>query len=648
MKLKFRFTHYVFFIFLIIFDLTTLVKAQRLQSHVLELQNRIEAQIDRNLFNLISTQLPPTTFDISTRVKVVEIPPVPPKPKPKAEVESMPAGLDIGVVDVREVIESYKQEIEELKAFKETFQEPKPEPKFAISRIEVVVGLADSYDEAYVAQFNEWLSKRVKLDYGQGAIATVNKVKSLPVKEPGVPAKPTWRDFLPIIAYAFLALALVIAAWLLSRGLIRLGEGVKTIVVENKNALNIEHNQKIEQKLEQKNDPYVSGSQLPSMILDSSTKDEDSVLLQAGEELVGKITYLCLELGRGVNDLVRFWLDNGREGYLKTAVLIDMIITLKEKVSAETEVANNSHKQKYSPETTSAIAAFEIPLDSDLASVYGVHLSEAYREAANMKAELKLEFLEKIYWDLLQIRTLGTQNMRKPFDYLQSMNDMAFAEALKAQPDDTKALALLFGDSQKTKVFFSGMHPDEKERIISKVMGLSQVSKKQLWDMDSAMKLKLINNSMNPEENLLNLFPRTIDMLNTLAPIDEIRVLRKTMSQLPDNGMIVKQQFTSLAFIDEWHVEYVARLVKIATSNELVQLIRVIPECKDIVLSVCPDKMKMIISDDLKISSDNETVITSGIVQLKQKWINICQSENIAMGRVVNSDLRPKWVRNAG
>lgn len=641
MKEKLHTTVKLFLAVFFSFVLGTSAQAQKLQSHILELQNRIEAQIDRNLTNLISTQLAPTTFDVSTRVKVVEIPPAPPKPDKQKELDGMPAGMELGSVDVREVIDSYKKQIEELKAFKET-QQKIEEPKFSVTRIEVVVGLADTYDDAYVAQFQEWLTKRVSLDYGANAIATVNKAKPLPVKEP---VGPNWRDFLPLFYYALLSLALVIAAWLLSRGLIRLGEGAKSIVIEHKNAFNLEHNQRIEKKAEEKLEELGDAKELPA--LEAAQEDEENLeLLQVGEELIGKITYLCLELGKGVNDLVRFWLDNGSEGYLKTAVLVDMIVTLKEKVSAETEAANLTFKQKYPQETAAAIAKLVIPLDPDLASSYGVNLSEAYREAANMADDVKVEFLEKIYWDLLQIRTLGAHNMRKPFDYLQAMNDMAFAEAMKTQSDEAKALALMFGDSKKTKTFLSTVNEQEKERIVSNMMNLTQVSKKQISDIDSAMKLKLINSTMNPEESLVNLFPRTIELLNTLSPLDEVKVLRRTVATLPDRGLTVKQQHTTLAFVDEWHEEYVAKLVKVSTSAELVHLIQVIPECKDLVLSVCPDKMKMIISDDLAMTTPDENTLAKTIKQLKQKWKTICMNENIAMGHVINLDHKAYGIRN--
>lgn len=376
--------------------------------------------------------------------------------------------------------------------------------------------------------------------------------------------------------------------------------------------------------------------------------DEDLEQLQVGDSLIGKITYLCLELGRGVNDLVRVWLDNGNDGYVKTAILIDMIVTLKEKVSAETAAANSlTHKEQYDQQTAQAISRLTIPMDEDLAASYGVNLSEAYREAASMDKEKKLDYLEKIYWDLLQVRTLGAHNMRKPFDYLQSMNDMAYSEVLKTQSDEGKALALMFGDPNKAKSFMSSISEDEKEKIVQNMLSMSSLSKKQILDMDANLKLQLINSSLNPSENLVNLFPRTIDMLNSLSPVDEIKVLRKVVATMPEGGTTLKQQFTTLAFIDQWNEEYIEKLVKVATSAELVQLIFLVPEAEDVVLNACPDKMKMIISDDLSMQTPDEQTIAKGVKQLKAKWKQICATEGIAMSNVINFD-KQGWMKNVG
>jgi HAMP domain-containing protein len=587
----------------------------RIQTHLIELQNRIESQINRNVNSLIATQLAPNSFEVAVKVKVVEIPPVPPKPDKKKEIESMPAGMELGSIDVREIIESYKQEIDELKAFKESTKE-KQESKFALSRIEVIVGLDESFSNEYVVQFSDWLTKRVRFDYSNQAIATVGRTKALPVKS--LPEKGLhWRDFLPILPLFFLALGLVLAALFLARGLRKLGEGSKNFTIEHKTPLQLDQNQNVNQKVNEeiKEETQVADGTDEEQIVEDELKQPPDT-----ENLLGKITFLCYELGARVNELVRVWLDNGGEGFLKTAVLIDTIVTFRERFIAESKV----------PST------LKIPLDSDLATSYEVNITEAYRQTAQLTPELRAENLNKIYWDLLSMQTLGVKAMRRPFDYLQSMNDFAYTEALKVQSDEARALALMFADPSKTKLVLETSGDEEKAKMIQSMIKMSQVSKKQIWDIDSSVKIQMLNRALSAEDNVVNLLPRMMDILNSLSPVEEIRVLRKIASGLADHGTTLKQKYVTLAFVDEWHTEFVSKLAAIATTSEMVQLIHLIPDVKETVLSASSERMKMIIRDDLKIQRSDEVALAKSIKQLRQKWRQLCANENIVMGDVIS------------
>lgn len=613
-----------FLAILLVVSLKGTAASLNLQTEVIELQNRIENQINRNMGSLLATQLPVTSFEVATRVKVVEVPPAAePKPdKKKRELEEMPAGMDLGSVDVRELIESYKQQIEEMKAFKETAVQPsKPEPKFAISRLEIILGLDSRYDEAYVRQFREWFSKRVKLDYGPATVATVNALKDLPKKPeeklPTDPAidgkKPGPLNDLTFLAYLILAIGLVAASWFLSMGLRKLGEGSKKLLVEHTNTVSPEQQQRQRERGARRRDDEDDPDMVPILI--DSTLRPPPVL----DELLGKISLLCMELGSRVNELVQVWLSNGTEGYLKAAVLIDSIVAVREKMRGE-----------------SVIAALRIPLDADLATSYEVNIVEAYRQASQMSKETKFEYLGRIYWDLLSIRTLGLESMRRPFDYMQGMNDVDFTELLNAQDNQTKALALMFSDSNRTKIFLEKVDDAGKEQIIHSMLNISQISKKQIRSMDGFLKEKFSQHTQNAEGSLVNLFPRTVDILNSITAVDEIRVLRNVVQALPDEGVTLKQQYVTLAFVDEWHMEYISKLVRIASISELAQLIHMVPEVQESILSVCSDRMKTMLQDDLRMRVPEIGVLDKNMQALRSKWRAFCLNENISMGKVMS------------
>jgi len=582
----------------------------RIETKAMELRNQIETEITRNITALMLTQLDPRLFNVAARVQIIETPETPPKPNPKKEPESMPAGMELGSIDVRELIESYKKQIEELKLTKEHIVE-KSEPKYSISKIEVIVGLDMSFDEKYVGQFNQWLKARVLSDYGSSASALTNRIKlkeEKPIPEPRI---NYLREFLQVLPYLLLGLSLLIAALAIGRGLKRLGEGAKSIVIEHKTPLALDG--KVEEGSHEKEAKETANE-------DPSWPAVRPRLEPEPDQLVRKIAFICLELGRQVNDLVRVWLDNGNDGFMKAAVLIDTIVSVREKIRLE----------------TGAIPALAIPLDSDLSTSYEENIAEAYRRTPDLQPHERIDLLEKIYWDLISLKTLGVKSLRRPFDFMQSMNDLNFIETIKTQAESAKALALMYSEPARAQAYLTSINNTDRERVLIEMINSSQISKKQLWDLDASVKVNLINQSMRPEENVVDLFPRTVEILKTLGAVEEIRILRRVSTSLMDGGITIKQQFTTLAFVDEWREEYIAKLVNVASSTELVQLIRLVPEVEQKILNACADKMKMIVQDDLRMPVPDDSTIAKNIRILKQKWINVVLAEAIPMSKVVS------------
>ena len=136
-------------------------------------------------------------------------------------------------------------------------------------------------------------------------------------------------------------------------------------------------------------------------------------------------------------------------------------------------------------------------------------------------------------------------------------------------------------------------------------------------------------------------------MLNSLSPVDEIKTLRGVIESLPDKGVSIKQQHITLAFIDEWHEEYIVKLLKVAKTNELVELIKMVPEAEDLILRNCPETMKMIIADDIKMKSPDNQTVYKLIKQLKTRWKAIVTTENISMNDVINFEYRQGWNQSA-
>lgn len=586
----------------------------RLASSVLDIRNKLESEIQKNLVDLISTRLDKTTFTVAARVQVKEIPP-PKKNDPPKKLETLPAGMSIGAIDVRELLIHYEKQIDEMKLKKES-QKEQVESKFEASQIEIVVGLDESYDDSYVSEFKSWLNKRVIADYGTGTKSDVNKVKLKPsfkneapknVEKPTDDEKFKLKDLLSLLTALIIVVGLIIVGILIRSGLKDNGTAKKDLALESKGewllkGLNIK-------------DPEVQEEEptpLPEPVQRLSPRDL--------EHIIGKIAFVCLELGSQVNDLVRIWIDSGEQGYIKAALLIDTMMAAREKIMS----------------TTGDLPALKIPLDKDIAESQEENLAEVYRQVSSFNDFDRLIKLEQVYWDLITVKTLGLQSLRRPFDFLQGLNQYALKEILDTQRDETKALALMYLPQQSKTEYLNLIEESNKEKIIYQMLTNSQVSQKQIWDIDTSVKVTLINQNAQPTEKLVNLFPRTIEVLQTLDVLSEIQLLRKVSPGLAERGLILKQQYTTLAFIDEWSVEYIKRLISLATNNEIVTLIKIIPECKDLVLGVSSEKVRMIVEDDLKIITSKEPrELAKTLEALKTKWIKIVANENIPMAKVI-------------
>ena len=338
------------------------------------------------------------------------------------------------------------------------------------------------------------------------------------------------------------------------------------------------------------------------------------------ERITGKIAFVCLELGDRLNELVRVWIDSGDDGFIKTALLIDTIVNARERIMSK----------------TGAIAPIKIPIDDQLVKMSDENLSEAYSQVSNMPIQDKVETLDRIYWDLVSFKTLGIHSLRKPFDFLQSLPKENIIELLGTQKKEAQALALVYLPKE-TKTEILNEFPEEKRTEMLKNMLIqSQFSQKEIWDIDMSVKVASLNNTLGPIDKMVNLFPKTLEVLQTLDHVSEIRILRQITNQLPDGGVALKAQYITFAFIDEWKTDYIRKLAQQATGDEILTLVRLIPEAKELVLSECPPKIKMIVEDDLKLNTKvDEANLNKKLSSLKSKWNKLLVSENIPFSKVI-------------
>ncbi|MCK6597157.1 MAG: hypothetical protein L6Q37_02235 [Bdellovibrionaceae bacterium] len=613
------------FSYLILFFLVSkkAIGVTQLSSEALEVKNKLELEIQKSLYNLISTQLSPESFSLGVRIQLTTL--KPPAPNETKKAEDLPIGMDLGAIDVRELVSSYEKQIEELKLKKDEKKDEKNQ--FQLSLIEVTAGLDESYGDAYIGKFKVWLQNKMKAEYGSVVKTTVNKLnlkklspkeeeklKDKPEEKPEVKEPTLWdkiKDFIPIMMALILALSLLLFGRTIKNGLYQIASAQKTLTLESKSEWLIGGGKNADKLL------GLGNGKNPE---DANQVKRIAYATDEFERITGKIAFVCLELGDRLNELVRVWIDSGDEGFIKTALLIDTIVNARERIMSK----------------TGAIAPIKIPLDEQLVKMSDENLSEAYNQVSNMPPQDKVEVLDKIYWDLVSFKTLGIQSLRKPFDFLQSLPKENIIELLSTQKKEAQALALIYLPKE-TKTEILNEFPEEKRTEMLKNMLIqSQFSQKEIWDIDMSVKVASLNNTLGPVDKMVNVFPRTLEVLQTLDQVSEIRILRQIVNQLPDQGVALKAQYTTFSFIDEWKADYVRKLAQQATGDEILTLVRLIPEAKEIILSECPPKIKMIVEDDLKLNTkvDNAN-LNKKLNSLKSKWNKLLVSENIPFSKVI-------------
>lgn len=584
-------------------------------SQTLEIKAKLEKDIQGSLENIIGTQLDKSSFTVGVNVRLSERGPNRPPP-PKSSPSDRPLGLELGSMNVEELVRSYEKELEELRATKKDLAEREENAiKFNVDKISIDVGIDEGYPEDYQKKFETWLKSRVRRDYGAIASAALGKINKVEPKEAKSPPKTPLghiKDLQQLIGMLVLGLLLLLGLWALGRAVLSAFRAQRELSLQSASPLALDVNS-----------PERAVSDPPPLSL---PLDEPGQKVKEIESLVTKVAFVCMELQARLNELVRVWIDSGEDGYIKIALLVDAMMTAREKMLSQ----------------AGAMPLLQIPIDEDIASSREEHLAEAYRRVIQMTHEERSPILEKIYWDLIAVRTLGLQSLRRPFDYLTGIETEKIQTLLQQQKQESRALALLYMNESTRFELFDKAGNEDKEKMIREVLVHSQITQQEIWDSDTAVKVTIMNSAEPNQSKMVNLFPRTLDVLSVLNSLDEIRILRRVTPSLPDQGHDLKVQYPSLAFIDEWRSEYLSKLVGIATADEITSLIRVLPETKNQILSLCSEKVKVIVEDDLKMSlNDGDSSLAPKIKVLKAKWVRLLHSEKIQMLKVFKTESLP-------
>ncbi len=549
-----------------------------------ELRTQIEEKIRKNYEEVIGIQLQSGSYRVGVLVELKEEATEKKDSSSIAETSNnLPEGLNLGILDVRELISNYEQEIKTLKE-KKTLQEPMSSEKFKIVRVNIKVGLNEDYGKEYQVEFSKWLSQRVKVDFGgigTSETAMIRKIPEKPVskKDPKSFENSTLYerlfDFQPlVIALVLISIGtlLFFSRFIISTADARLSKNVATeISGSTSNSL------KMSDAIPANG--IAQSSMKPEFDEEKRANEDLSLTIEDIDRLMSKITFLILDLSVQFSHLLSIWLDAGPEGHQKIALAFDSVISKKELFEKQGLTV-----QKFSLQ--------------DLSSELSEKVHESFLKVQQMKSKEKLQMLDSTYWDIISFKTFGPRVLRRPFDHLKILDDEQIGKVLLNQKRDVQALALLYLENNQKKNFMSKMNEDEKVHLIASMIGSATMSKSDLVDIDSAVKIA-VEKSAVTDSGKIGLMPRSISLLENLSAIEELRILKRIVPVLPQQGASLKKKYFSLAFMEEWSEFGFEKISSVITADEVVALLKIFPEVKSALFSFIAPRMRTMVEDDL-------------------------------------------------
>ena len=111
---------------------------------------RLENELKQNIESIVSTQLDRDTFEIGVSLSIEKVSKAPEAiRKTEDNSDFYPSDLNLGILDIGKVIDSYEDELEKERKK----QEEQQGPEYQIKSLDVLVGLHQKYGEEYFKAF---------------------------------------------------------------------------------------------------------------------------------------------------------------------------------------------------------------------------------------------------------------------------------------------------------------------------------------------------------------------------------------------------------------------------------------------------------------------------------------------------------------
>lgn len=608
------------------------------------LKTQIEKNIAESLKQIISTQLPAESFQVSVSLDLLSTPASSPnKPsenqnKNRGEEEQDLKSLDFSSIDVEKIILSYEKEIAEIKEKYRHFESNKESQEaekitYKIRNLKIFVGLDKSYPDSYAADFQSWLQKTVLATYGpkaQWSMGRIHKIDPSPIT-----TYEMAKDLKELLGLGAIAMALLFGFLILSL------LSFKSLKIVTKNQLDTKN---IIQHGRAELNHIIPPLQLSSFNEKNAHENTSASLIHKENELrhtqeskfIQKIIGLLEQIDTDeLSKLIKFWIKEGQEGSRKIYLLLDAIVTVF------SELKNFSENS-----TINIKSVIDLSLMQEMES-------ESINEHLNLKEllpEERLRIFNEIYWELIGLFSLGSKHLKKPFDFLVDLKSEQRKPLIEAQNSSEKMITILCSPKSVQQDFVNHLSLDQKTEIIKEAYKTKNLSSKIMNDIETALQIRTIHTKNKSDTSNIDLFPKTVDLLQNMNLTDEIKILFTMSKDLADKGLALSLNHFSFAFLNYWHSKFSKKLIEIAQIEELLAILSIIPSFESLILKYSPERTKAILKDELKNKKNiKDTDNNTHLMNLKKKFMLYLNNEKINSLELINvSDDDLKRFKNAG
>lgn len=574
----------------------------------IETKAHLEELISTRVQATLATTLEKSAFNVSVEVNLVEAPVKKTEVLTKARSEKKVSteDLSVGLVDANALIEKYEAEAQALhEQVPVATQSDLARSPYIVKAISVSVGVQDSLGDAYAKEIGDWLKKRLASDFKESVTTHVQLLKALPTK----PVRP--KGLLDYLT----SLQILVACLLLS-GVILLS----VLLMKLMGSKDARESRKLTAQLQQNMRLQQEQAQLSA---EKSNKDEREfpeddrarpVELEMTQSLQEKVYFSAADNVAILGEVFQSWMENGERGFFKTAMLIDVLMSLG--------------RQKNQVNSTSSFDWSNV-----IPAQFRKKMRGVYEKIAIMGLPERIRILEELYWDLISIKTLGNNSLVQPFQFVSSVPMPEIRTLLANQNSQMKALAVLHMSDDLREDYVRKLSFDGKKEMVEQVL---QMEKVLSTDIDVASEtLKFEVKKTADESKTVSLRSMTPKLLEAMSAIDEIQLLKDLCRKLSDGGIYLKRSFPSLAFLHEWPQSTAKMVLSQAGSDEALAFLRMMPEQKDVLLTLLPPRVQTIVADDLgRADTSNGESKERALSALKLKMLQVMNRESIQLEEI--------------